>query len=187
MNQNINLGGVCGDPGLSGIKGQIGMYSKSEFSRRRSLNRNEVLKEVKENAYLLAYVRAEFQSDKEVVLAAINNNTFALEYASKTIRNDREFILEVVKKNGFALKFAKNRLKKDKEIVLNALQDYEYNLDYIDVVLKKKIKQLVSDNICANCVDAVKHLIAKEERKLLKKAIGSKGKEKSVNTIGGRL
>ena len=51
------------------------------------LEREEFLKTVKRNPFVLGYAPAELKGDREIVMAAVKQNGRALEYASDALRN----------------------------------------------------------------------------------------------------
>jgi len=103
-------------------------------------NKEEVIKAVKEDGYLLVYAK-KFQNDKEVCLAAISNNSEAIRDVDKSLLGDKEFMMETVKYSNNAknyrldassLIYASEELKKDKEFVLEVVKQRGEALQYAD-------------------------------------------------------
>ena len=51
-------------------------------------DKEELIKALQENGWLLEYVPEELKKDKEVVMAAVSNNSRALNHAIKELQDD---------------------------------------------------------------------------------------------------
>ena len=99
-------------------------------------NREEVLKALRQDGYVLHYVDKSFQSDRELVSVAVRQYGLALEFAKGLLQSDKELVMEAVEQNGNALAFADKSLKKDKHIVLEAVRQNGEALEFADNSLK---------------------------------------------------
>ncbi len=110
----------------------IDHYITDEFKN----NKEAVLKEIKEDCFVLMYASDNLRNDKDVVLTAVQYDGFTLEYASYELKNDKDVVLAAVQYDGFTLEYASDKLKNDKEIVLTAVNDQGDALEYASEDLK---------------------------------------------------
>ena len=82
--------------------------------------KEEVLKEVKERGWALAYASDIMKLDKEVVLEAVSQNGFALQYASRAMKDDEDVVMAALSQRWEAVEYASNKIKY--EIIQNWLK-----------------------------------------------------------------
>ena len=88
------------------------------------MNREEIIRKLREGSLSAYKVPGEFWSDREVVLAAVRESPASIKNAFKELRSDRIITIEAVKGNGALLKDVAPVLKDDKETVMAAVQGY---------------------------------------------------------------
>jgi CxxC motif-containing protein len=114
-----------------------------------------VMKAIKNNAFYLAFASEGLRSDKEVVMAAINSDigesesygrilypvSETLKFASVELKADKEVVMAAISNNGAALEYASEELKADKEVLRTAISNNGAALKYAEEL--KADKELV--------------------------------------------
>ena len=104
--------------------------------------REEWLRELREDGNELQHATEEESNDREFVMAAISNNGNSLAFASKELQDDIQVVKEAMKNNANAFIYASERLRKSDEIKEIA-NNYEYPEDGVNEELD--LNELVWD------------------------------------------
>lgn len=93
------------------------MSAKHQFRTAGASLREQVLANVRRNAWFLGYATPPLRRDKEVVMAAVVQDGEVLVRAGDALRDDREVVLAAVRSNGRAIRHASAGLQRDPEIL----------------------------------------------------------------------
>ncbi len=93
--------------------------------------REEWLRDLREDGNVLQHATEEESNDLELVMAAVSNNGNSLAFASKELQDNAQVVMEAMKNNANAFIYASERLRKSDEIKELA-NNYEYPEDGVD-------------------------------------------------------
>ena len=119
-------------------------------------HKEDALRVVMKDGWLLAKCSTELKANREVVLGAVSQNGVALQYASAALKADREVVLAAVSNHGDALQDASAALQADHEVVLAAVRQDVWALAYASEVLQSDplfLKAAIEINpSCIKCI-----------------------------------
>lgn len=95
------------------------------------MNRNEIIKKLKEDPYYLEYVE---HQDEELCLIAVQRNGFALQFVKK---QTEKICLEAIKQTGSALKFVQNQTP---QFCIDVLFKHPRSYRYVRIVPNSDFK-----------------------------------------------
>jgi replicative superfamily II helicase len=79
--------------------------------------REDLLRELRVDGSIIAYVSKEFRNDYEVMLCAVMHYEWALCYASVELQNDYEIVYQALKKNPNQIEWVSSELRNDAAFV----------------------------------------------------------------------
>ena len=93
-----------------------------EYSHTLHLNKENVLRVVRQNGFLLQYL-PEVNDDIDIVTAAIENDGHSIEHASARLRNDKELVLKAISTDPDVMDWhCSSDMLNDRDFVLAALK-----------------------------------------------------------------
>ena len=104
---------------------------ESEDKSDAENEREEWLRDLREDGNVLQHATEEESNDLELVMAAVSNNGNSLAFASKELQDNAQVVMEAMKNNANAFIYASERLRKSDEIKELA-NNYEYPEDGVD-------------------------------------------------------
>ncbi len=104
---------------------------ESEDKSDAENEREEWLRDLREDGNILQDATEEESNDLELVMAAVSNNGNSLAFASKELQDNAQVVMEAMKNNANAFIYASERLRKSDEIKELA-NNYEYPEDGVD-------------------------------------------------------
>eukprot|EP00413_Alexandrium_margalefii_P050044 CAMPEP_0204606260 /NCGR_PEP_ID=MMETSP0661-20131031/58980_1 /ASSEMBLY_ACC=CAM_ASM_000606 /TAXON_ID=109239 /ORGANISM="Alexandrium margalefi, Strain AMGDE01CS-322" /LENGTH=321 /DNA_ID=CAMNT_0051617569 /DNA_START=116 /DNA_END=1081 /DNA_ORIENTATION=+ len=96
----------------------------------QAADKQQLLRAVANDGWVLADAPADLQADPDVVRAAVASTGHALQFAAPQLRSDRELVMVAVAQDGYALKHVPEALQADKQVVNKALAASGFALQY---------------------------------------------------------
>jgi replicative superfamily II helicase len=100
---------------IAKLKEQIQKIAKE--SDVVAYEKEDLLRELRVDGSIIAYVSKEFRNDYEVMLCAVMHYEWALCYASAELQNDYEIVYQALKKNPNQIEWVSSELKNDAAFV----------------------------------------------------------------------
>lgn len=100
------------------------------------MTKEEWIKKVSNDGFLLKKAPEELRNDKDVVMAAISEQGYAFISASEELKNDKDVVMAAISQKGCVLQYTSERLRSDKEVVVAAIIQNPCAMEYASEDLK---------------------------------------------------